>query len=214
LPYAFQIAEKFICTGSQKIVGAQMPFWNKNKPSSNDTSRPDDRLVVNDPLVSKLVSDNSADFTSGLQEAVNEAEAGDCKGIEAMREAIQLRSGKKEVTFYEPGLRISSGEDFSKRKQNAPKKILELAKSHALLKDPYYSEDLITAVMSGFDSTFLRDLVLETFKAGGTREAFNFQLLYNEIRCTAKLNSDKANGILVRDRTQENTYRDRIGSTR
>ncbi len=169
-----------------------MPFWSKNKVTSSDGKTSPVKPIINDSLVAKLVSDISADLTCGLQQAVDIAERGDYEGIEAMREAIKLRSGKKEVNFYEAGLRIGNGEDFYKRKEDAPKKILELAKKHALLKDLYYSGDLITAVMSFFEADSLRNLLMEIFKVGGTREAFNFQLVYNEIRCTSKINKLKS----------------------
>ncbi len=165
-----------------------MPFWSKHKASSNENANSAVKPVINDPLVAKLVSDVEADFTSGLLQVIEKAEAGDSAGVEAMREAIRLRSGKKEVTFYQPGLRISNYNEFTKRNQNAPKEILDLAKRKALLEDPYHSGDLITAVMSGFEADFMRNLVIEIFKVSGTHEAYNFQLLYNEIRSNTKLN--------------------------
>ncbi len=47
-------------------------------------------------------------------------------------------------------------------------------------------------VQSFFESDSLQNLLMEIFKVGGSREAFNFQLFYNEIRCTSKINKLKS----------------------
>ena len=54
-----------------------MPFWSKNKINSIDSKTSPVKPIINDSLVAKLVSDISADFTSGLQQAVDMAERGD-----------------------------------------------------------------------------------------------------------------------------------------
>lgn len=137
-----------------------------------------------DQLVEKLVSNYESDFLDGLREAVGRADSGDYTAVEAMREAMRIRSGKNIVSFYSPGIVMTMGFD---RYLDAESKILELAKSQALLKDPEQSGDLIMALNTVSDANTMRDVLHKIYALGNKSEGFAFQLIFNEMRCSARL---------------------------
>lgn len=49
-------------------------------------------------------------FVSGLTEAVSAVHRGNRKGIQAIRDAIVLRSGSRDFRSYEPGYSTFSGD--------------------------------------------------------------------------------------------------------
>ncbi len=136
------------------------------------------------PLVRNLISDNEPRFLEGLNTAVNMADGGKKEGVQAMREAIRILSGKPEVSFHEPGLVITHGFD---RYMEAKPKITELARNQALLDDPAHSGDLISAAIFTSEGSDMRDLLNEIYTAGGTKQGYAFQLIYNELRCSTRL---------------------------
>ena len=139
-------------------------------------------------LVADLVSNHEPTFLKALQQAVTLSERGDYEGVRAIREAIRIRSGKKTVSFYKPGVRTGSGDMLLNRYAQAQEKILGLVKKDALLKDPAFSGEWITALMLSLDGFALQNLVREIFQLGGLKAGFEFQLLYNELRSSAKWN--------------------------
>ena len=137
-------------------------------------------------LAADLVSNHEPTFLKALQQAVSLSEAGDYEGVRAIREAIRIRSGKKTVSFYKPGVRMGFGDVLLDRYSKAQETVLKLVKKRALLKDPAVSGEWITALMMSMDSFALQNLVREIFWLGGPSAGFEFQLLYNELRSSAK----------------------------
>jgi hypothetical protein len=70
------------------------------------------------------------------------------------------------------------------RFNNAVPVVLDLAKKHALLKDPRFTGEHIAALMQGGGT--LEKFLEEVYMAGRQRAGFEFQLLYNELRCSAR----------------------------
>jgi hypothetical protein len=147
------------------------------KLKSNDTS-------AIGSLVRRLVSNHEPTFLSGLREAVNMSDCRDIEGLKAIREAIRVRSKKDSVSFYEPGARRFSVVEELERFNNAVPVVLGLAKKRALLKDPRFTGEHIAALMQGGGS--LDKFLTEVYMAGRQRAGFEFQLLYNELRCSAR----------------------------
>lgn len=140
-----------------------------------------------DPLLRSLISNNEPEFLEGLTVACQSANEGHYFAVDAMREAIKIRSGKEYVTFYQPGIIITKGLD--NRPFMAREKILELAKRNALLEDVEFSGDMITAFSTSYSDNELVKLLDEVYKAGGPSEGYAFQLLKNELKYSAKFNS-------------------------
>jgi hypothetical protein len=155
-----------------------MNFFNRKPKSSLPVS--------DDPLVNRLTSNNEPVFLDALQEAVAKADNGDYGGITAIREAIRLRSGKQSVAFYEPGIRRSFGGEWLDRYSDAKKNILKLVKTRTLLADPEVSGDCIAAAMYSLDVSDLQNLLMEIYRIGGASAGYEFQLLYNELRSSAR----------------------------
>lgn len=155
-------------------------FRRKKTAESSNTS------TAMNPLAAKLVSNNESTFLSALQEAVSMSDRGDYGGIQAIREAIRIRSGKETVGFYEPHIRSGFMSEELNRYSQAAGNILKLAKQHSLLDDPRVSGDYVAALMTSMSSTELQDLVMKIFKAGGPSAGYEFQLLYNELRSSAR----------------------------
>lgn len=135
-----------------------------------------------DRLVAKLTSNHKRRFLAGLSEAVRKADAGDYEGIKAMREALRIRSGKKDITLYETETAAGRGAGLY---LGVRTKILELVKTHALLNCPELTGDLISTAMRTDETEGLLD---EIFKIGKPSDGYVFQLFYNELQCTARFN--------------------------
>ena len=136
-----------------------------------------------DPIVDRMASDDEETSLSGLGEAVRRAESGDISGLTAIREAIRVRSGKEAVDFYQPGLVAGRGDQLAERLTQSRPKLIELAKSGALLRDPRVSGDLLSAALTQVrDHGALEALTWDMYNAGGANQGFAFQLLYNEQR--------------------------------
>jgi hypothetical protein len=140
-----------------------------------------------DPLVAKLLSNSEQDFLAGLKEAVRKADAGKHEGIKAIREAIRIRSGKEKITFYKAKLGMVIVTNPAIANLLAREEILDLAKRHALLLDPKESQRLISSILYISDNDDLSNLVKEIFRKTKPRDGYEFQLLYHELRSTAKL---------------------------
>jgi hypothetical protein len=142
---------------------------------------------VDKKLLSKLICNNEELFLTGLQEAAKKVDFGSHEGIDAIREAIRIKSGKLNVSFYQPSNITGSVSAYLNRIDNAESKILSLAKRHALLEDPESSGSAIAALMNSEMSTdSWRDLIMAIFRQAGADEGYNFQLLFHELRCSAK----------------------------
>ena len=71
---------------------------------------------------------------------------------------------------------------FTQAKAN----VLDLVKRRALLEDPRVTGDHVTALMFSSDAAALQNFVMEVFQAGGARAGFEFQLIYHELRSSAR----------------------------
>lgn len=156
-----------------------MSIWSKLFGSSLGGS------TGSDSLVEMLASDEESVFQAAMNEAVNIADSSDGYGVELMRNAIKIRTGKENVSFYEPGMVLTK----AGRYENARKLIVELARRKALLDDVYHSGDLISAFMftADPDGEDARGLLSEILSQGGISESHTFQLLFNELRCASRL---------------------------
>ncbi|MDI6451917.1 hypothetical protein, partial [Anaerobaca lacustris] len=132
-------------------------------------------------------SNDESTFLDGLREAVSYAPKGNSTGAGAMREAIRIRSGQRNVKLYEPRLSVRAWRNIGE----ARSRLLHLAEKQSLLKDPYESGNLITAFVSLSDSHEQQKLVEEIFDVGGTEQGYVFQLLFNQMRATAVLSAGR-----------------------
>lgn len=159
-----------------------------------------------EPLVKKLITDEEEVFISGLNEAISFTDARNFFGIAAIRNAIRQRSGQSEAMFFKPGQFISKGLDYH---LNAKEEILKLSANKSLLQNVYDSGKLISALNFISDNSEIKLLLAEIFRIGGNSEAFAFQLLFNEMRCTLILKEaiDKRNNELNLHTSQEHIER-------
>jgi hypothetical protein len=155
-----------------------MSIWSKLFGSSPGDS------TGSDSLVEMLTSDEESIFQAAMSEVVNIADSGDGHGIELIRNAIKIRAGKENVSFYEPGIVLAK----AGRYENARELIVGLARRKALLDDVYHSGDLISAFMFTADpyGEDARGLLSEILSKGGISESHAFQLLFNELRCSSR----------------------------
>ncbi|HYL84555.1 MAG TPA: hypothetical protein VE263_09990 [Candidatus Angelobacter sp.] len=158
-------------------------LFGRSAPAPQTAQRDQPTAVALKGLVTKLTSNREPDFLDGLREAVGRADSGDYQALEAIREAIRLRSGKAKVAFYKPAIVMTKGMD---RYIEAKPKILELARRQALLEDPERSGDLISALNSMSDAQTMRGALHEIYAMGKPSEGYAFQLLFNELRCSAR----------------------------
>jgi hypothetical protein len=141
-------------------------------------------------LASRLASDHEATFIAALQEAVRYAPEGSDVGLRAMEEAMRRRSGNKSLSFMANklgSLTLRLGDEIF----DAPNQILKLAKNRDLLRAPAKSQDLMSACFAG-DIQGARKLAIRCGELGGDGQLFAFQLLYNHMIGTVKL--DRARG--------------------
>ena len=130
-----------------------------------------------DRMVQKLVSHNDTIFGEGQTEVLA-IPASDPLRLRAIREAIRIRSGKGEVSYYEPnvdGLIVRDGDQGMDERAL----ILRLAASKSLLEDPQASGRLLIAflALNGFEGVV--KLAGEVREAGGLDQFQAYQLLYN-----------------------------------
>lgn len=166
--------DKAASTGSTKVA----ELLRQHKPRKALT-----------PLVDKLISQDEPEFLDGLREAVGRADSGDHEAVEAMREALRIRSGKSKLSLYRSGIVMATGPGLGMgRYAEARAKILELAERHAFLEDPEHSGDLISALtVSISDANEMLVLLRDIYAVGNKSDGHIFQLLFNELRCSAKL---------------------------
>jgi hypothetical protein len=136
-----------------------------------------------DNLVAKLTSPDEADFLQGLSEATSLAQRGKLVGLQALNEAIQQKSGRKNIQFYEPGL---VDRDIGEI-EHASERILELAKRHALFEDSELSGRLISMCLPILGVEGLGRLCDQVQTVGGTEQFRAFQLLYNQMHSAVQL---------------------------
>jgi hypothetical protein len=133
-------------------------------------------------LVKKLISNDDTTFVGGLREAVGHADSGDYGAVEAIQEAMRIRSGRSSVSFYKPGISARRGSALVEAKP----KLLELAKRQALLEDPARSGDLVSWLLSSAEPDEMKGLIRDIFRLGKASEAYALQLLIYELRYSAR----------------------------
>ncbi|MPN63079.1 hypothetical protein SDC9_210833 [bioreactor metagenome] len=72
------------------------------------------------------------------------------------------------------------------RYAQAKENILKLAKKRSLLNDPSVSGDYVAALMFSLSGAELQNLLMEIFRVGGPASGYEFQLIFNELRCSAR----------------------------
>lgn len=156
-------------------------------------------------LVGRLISfTDETTFLDALREATELARKGNALGVRALSEAIRRKSGKRQVMFYTTPLggfiwnainkgknveRTTGGitsvsldsEQWGNEIAEAEHRLLELAKSKALLQNPEASQKLISVlwIHSGHDD--LRELLHRIYDVGGGEQGYAFQLLFNQM---------------------------------
>jgi hypothetical protein len=144
--------------------------------------KPDGQL---DRLARRLIFyQDEATVLDALREATSLAPKGDDLGVRALSEAIRRRCGRTDVTFYAPaaGLTMRSMEETL----GAEERLLDLARSGRLLADPAATQNLISAAL-GVSKDGLQGLVRTIFAVAGAEGGYDFQLLFNQMRCSLVL---------------------------
>ncbi|HLO32176.1 MAG TPA: hypothetical protein VK249_23710 [Anaerolineales bacterium] len=144
-----------------------------------------------DRIVQKLVSQNDTSFGEGQTEVLA-IPTSDPLRLRAIREAIRIRSGKEDVSFYEPnvdGLIVRDGDALMDGDQMLDERalILRLAARKSLLEDPQASGSLLITFLAynGFESVV--QLANEVRDVGGVDQSQAYQLLYNQNRSSLLL---------------------------
>jgi len=175
---------KIICLSGK--IKPQKSTSTKPPPVSDRNNvdfKTDERL---ENLVNRLIFyQHEPTFLNALREATAMAPKGDDLGVRALSEAIRRRSGKKDIVFYAPSFGGLTTRQ-SKEILEAESKLLELAKSGILIKDPAKTQNLISAALcaSGDD---LNSFVKDIFMVAGAEQGYDFQLLFNQINSSIKL---------------------------
>lgn len=163
----------------------------------NRLLRKKDTAILEDPrigqIVRKLVSPDDTAFGEGLTEVLAIPE-GDPSRLLAIRQAISLRSGKCEISFYEPdidGLTARPGLEML----DARERILSLAERKALLDDPHISGNLMSAFLTlhGFEGVV--ELAREVEDIGGLGQFQAYQLVYNQNRASVVLRKSQKGAL-------------------
>lgn len=146
-----------------------------------------------DRIVQKLVSQNDTIFGEGQSEVLA-IPASDPLRLRAIREAIRIRSGRGDVSFYEPnvdGLIVRDGNAVMDGDQTIDERalILRFAARKSLLEDPQESGRLLIAflALNGFEGVV--ELAREVRDIGGLDQFQAYQLLYNQNRSSLLLRS-------------------------
>ena len=141
---------------------------------------------VGSSLAARLASDDDSTFVAALTEAVEFGPRGERNGMLAMEEALRLRAGREDLRFR----RISPGAlraDSYEYLQEAPGRLVDLAREGALLQDPLESQDLISACLLGQGEVGVRECVMTIRDVAPVGQFYTFQLLYNHLLQSAKL---------------------------
>lgn len=143
-----------------------------------------------DPTVGGLVKQALAGDRQfrlqGLGSIAKRSAEGDPRGLCAIQEAIRVKSGNSDCTFYSPSLRIRKGNDILQ----ARAKLIELARSGDLLNDPAELGDLMLALrFLGFEE--LTDAAHEIEAAVGEHQFHALQLVWAEQKAWFALDSSK-----------------------
>ena len=153
-------------------------------------------------LVRRLIFyQDEAVFLDALREATALAAQGDDLGVRALSEAIRRRCGNRDITFYSPpvgGLTMRSFEEV----MQAEERLLELAKSRQLLEDPAATQNLKSAALTSSQDG-LRGLLTNIFVLAGTEQAYDFQLLFNQIHSSIKLRHARGERSWTQQMTDE-----------
>ncbi len=166
-----------------KTVFPSLAEFFNTVDKNNVVSKTDERL---EDLVNRLVFyQHEPIFLNALREATALAPKGDDLGVRALSEAIRRRSGKKDIVFYAPSFGGLTTRQ-SKEIMEAESKLLELAKSGILIKDPAKTQNLISAALCASDDD-LNSFVKDIFMVAGAEQGYDFQLLFNQINSSIKL---------------------------
>lgn len=155
------------------------------KPRSAEGRKPTSAQAPVSSLVRGLISNDEPTFLASLQRAVSLAEGGNYQGIEAIREAIRIRSGKASVEFYQPGIRLGFGNELFSRYAMAQPALMEMARKNELLANPRVTGDHISALMFSSGAQAIPETIRQMYRIGGLRAGFEFQLLCNELRSSS-----------------------------
>lgn len=147
---------------------------------------------------------DEAVFLDALREAVAFASKGDDFGIRALSEAIRRKSGNPQAQFYAPqmgSLTVRYGDDL----MAAEDRLLELAESGELLRDPAATQNLIGMALS-VSQDGLIGLLHTIYALAGTEAGYDFQLLFNHAKQIVMLQHSRG------QRTWTQEFEDEIGA--
>jgi len=162
----------------------------------------------------KLVSGVDEVFGDGLSEV--EAMGVHPVALATLREAIRRRAKRRNVRFYEPAAGLAHFDADELRQARA--RIVQLAKSHALLADPEGSGRLLSAfaMAGGFQDVVV--LAYEVRDVGGVSQSQAFQLLYNQNRLAAmsgrRAGPDRGESVANPEPAEEPKSKSIAGKTR
>jgi hypothetical protein len=108
-----------------------------------------------------------------------------------MEKAMRRRAGRNDIAFLKQKLGVLTGRSFEESAES-PKMLQRLAGERALLRDPRASQGLMSACLVGHGAEGVRECLLKAREVGGIDQFYAFQLLYNHLIQTAKL--DHARG--------------------
>jgi hypothetical protein len=102
----------------------------------------------------------------------------------AMIARASKRTGKFRASFYAPGALLGRADLLAERLSNSRGKLIEMARTGALLDDPFHSGEMLSSALAGIrDQGELEAFAKEVHSVGGANQLNAFQLLYNEQRC-------------------------------
>ena len=152
-------------------------------------------------IVKKLVSQDDTIFGDGLDEALAIPDNNPLR-VNILDEAIRLRSGKRNVRFYEPdvgGLTVQDETELA----NAKDQILLLAKERSLLADPEVSGQVVAAFSATHSFDDVVGLAYEIRDIAGLDQCQVFQMLYNRNRSVVVLQTSEGKKTWTQKRSEE-----------
>lgn len=130
-------------------------------------------------LANKLASDDSADFQESLKIALDHIDEGNRLGLEAIENALKIKSNNPSLTFFKPQF-------FAKRESceinTAEQKLILLAENKSIHKNVELAGNLISIILNyeGYDS--LLRIISDVKKVGGIDQFHSIQLIFNQIK--------------------------------
>jgi hypothetical protein len=156
----------------------------KKTPDTQESAERQGQQAV-EGLVQDLLSSSYDRRDKAVITARELAKVGDQRGLLALEEAIRIKSGRSQCTFYQPGFRVRPAQEIFQAKSE----ILDLARRGRLLENTEKTGELLTKLGFVLGSSYERwhDLILEIKSVGGEDQAHAFQLLGTHLQVSSQL---------------------------